>query len=355
MKTVLLYPFSLIYRMIIGIRNRLFDMNILPVKSFDFPVISVGNLSVGGTGKTPHVEFLITILKDNWNVAVLSRGYKRKTKGFLMADEQTDNQKIGDESYQIYKKFPEITVAVSEKRVNGIKAVLKEKKDTQVFLLDDAFQHRYVKPGLSLLLTDYNNLYINDKILPLGTLRESVKNAQRADTIIVSKCPETITAIEMRSVEIGLNIKPYQSLFFSRYVYDEIKAVFEDSVSQNWTLSEIKKTDKSLALVTGIANTHELINFIEKYTSKIEPFSFPDHYNFKPKDYKQIAEKVDQSDAVVLVTEKDAARLVNDKKYPESLKKRTFSIAVRVEILQDKEKIFIQKVQNYVTEDSRNS
>jgi tetraacyldisaccharide 4'-kinase len=355
MKTILLYPLSLIYGFVTVVRNKLFDLNILSAKSFNMPVISVGNLAVGGTGKTPHIELLIDILKNDWKTAVLSRGYKRKTKGFVLAEKDVNSRKIGDESYQIYKKYPEITVAVAEKRAAGIEHLLKRREETQIILLDDAFQHRYVKPGLSILLTDYRNLYTKDRMLPLGRLREAAKNMSRADMIIVTKCPEDVTPIELRAVEMNLNVRPYQSVFFSAYSYGEMKAVFEDNNSDIQTLETLKQAGKPVVLVSGVASPSQFLSYLEKFATEIEPFFFPDHYNFKPRDYQAIEQKALEKNALVIVTEKDAARLTSDEKYPKTLRERTFSIGIQVKILQDKNDLFIQKIKNYVKEDSRNS
>ncbi|MDR0371364.1 MAG: tetraacyldisaccharide 4'-kinase [Prevotellaceae bacterium] len=354
MKTILLYPLSLIYKFGTAIRNKLFDLNILSAKSFNLPVISVGNLAVGGTGKTPHVELLIDILKNNWKTAVLSRGYKRKTKGFVLAEKAVDSRKIGDESYQIYTKYPEITVAVAEKRVAGIKHILKRREDTQIILLDDAFQHRRVKPGLSILLTDYHHLYTQDRLLPLGRLREPAKNMSRADMIIVTKCPEDVTPIELRTIEMGINVYPYQSIFFSTYAYGEMKAIFEENNSDIQTLDALKQARKPVILVAGIASPSQFLSCLEKYATEITPFFFPDHYQFKPKDYQIIEQNALEQNAPVIVTEKDAARLTCDEKYPKTLRERTFSIGIQVKILQDKNDLFIQKITNYVKENSRN-
>jgi len=218
----------MIYGLIISIRNWLFDKEIIHSSSFKIPIISVGNLAVGGTGKTPHTEFILSAVQDEWNTAMLSRGYMRKTKGFILADKNSNSQLIGDEPYQIYKKFPFITVAVDEKRVRGVKKLQELNSNLELVVLDDAFQHRYIQSGLSILLTDYNNLYSRDLILPAGQLRERKKGSKRAGIIIVTKCPAKIKPIEMRLIELELKPESNQLLFFSTNIYDELIPVFPD-------------------------------------------------------------------------------------------------------------------------------
>ena len=211
---ILFYPLSLIYGIVVWIRNVMFDINILKSKEFTIPVISVGNITVGGTGKTPHVEYLIRLLKDEFKIATLSRGYKRKSFGFVLANESSTVIEIGDEPRQIKQKFPEIAVAVDSNRVKGINKLLQSEKNLNAIILDDAFQHRYVSPGLSILLVDYNNPLKDDYLLPFGRLREQAGERQRADIIIVTKCPSKIKPIDQRLLEKDLKMFAYQKLFF---------------------------------------------------------------------------------------------------------------------------------------------
>jgi tetraacyldisaccharide 4'-kinase len=206
----------------VGLRNALFEMGVLRSKSYDVPVISVGNITVGGTGKTPHVEYLIELLKDDINVAVLSRGYKRKSKGFVLADKDTPMEQIGDEPFQMKQKYPDITVAVDANRRRGIEKLIEGKagKNIGVILLDDAFQHRYVKPGINILLVDYHRLVIYDELLPAGRLREPVKSKDRADIVIITKCPQDLNPMEFRVITKAMKLYPYQQLFFSTHEYD---------------------------------------------------------------------------------------------------------------------------------------
>ncbi|MDD3567256.1 MAG: tetraacyldisaccharide 4'-kinase, partial [Bacteroidales bacterium] len=218
---IILSPLALLYGTAIYLRNFLFDVNVLKSKSFNRAVICIGNLTVGGTGKTPHTEYLINLLKDDLNVATLSRGYKRKTKGFLMASSSSTASDIGDEPMQIRTKFSGITVAVDEQRVRGIETLLQQKPSTDVILLDDAFQHRYVRPGFSILLTDYNNLIYKDYFLPTGTLRDSFSQRKRANVVIVTKCPRDLSDGEQQKIIGKLKLQSHQQVYFTSYTYGD--------------------------------------------------------------------------------------------------------------------------------------
>ena len=357
LKHIILYPFSLLYGLVIAIRNFLFDQGIIPSTRFKIPIISVGNLAVGGTGKTPHTEFILSILKDERKSAVLSRGYKRSTKGFKLADEKSDSLIIGDEPFQIFQKFPDVTVAVDEKRVHGVKKLQEIIPDLQLIVLDDAFQHRFIQAGLSILLTDYSNLYSRDLLLPAGTLREWKNGSKRADIIVVTKCPDDFTPIGMRLIETELKPETNQLLFFSRYIYDELLPVFPDLSSEEWTYNRLKENDASVLLVTGIVSPHSIVNQLDKFTKNVETLFFPDHHAFLPKDFdlmSKVYEKFPTDEKILLVTQKDASRLISNPDFPQSLKSRTYTLPVRVEILHNQENLFIQKIKNYVVENSRN-
>ncbi len=354
---IALYPVSFLYGIITGIRNWLFDQGILRTTEFDIPIINVGNLTVGGTGKTPHTEFILSILQTDWKIAMLSRGYKRETSDFYFADENTNARKIGDEPYQIHKKFPDISVAVHEKRVPGVKKLLEIVPKLQLVVLDDAFQHRYIHAGLSVLLTDFSNLYCQDLPLPAGNLREWRSGSKRADIIIVTKCPANLKPIEMRIIETELKPENNQSLFFSNYVYDEIIPVFPDSEPESWTFKTIKEAKAGVLLVAGIVSPKPIIEQIKRFTNNVSSLFFDDHHTFQSKDYNLIMSKFEafkSGEKILLVTEKDAARMVSDKRFPEFLKSRTFALPIRVEILNNQESLFIQKIKNYVVENSRN-
>lgn len=356
-KHIALFPFSLLYGLVTGIRNWLFDIGILKSTLFKIPTISIGNLAVGGTGKTPHTEFILSALQKTWMSGMLSRGYKRETKGFYLADENSDSQTLGDEPFQIHRKYPNITVAVSEKRVQGLKKLKEQVPDLQLVVLDDAFQHRYIQPGLSILLTDFANIYSRDMMLPSGQLREWKCGSKRADLIVVTKCPLAMTPIEMRLIETELRLDPNQLLFFSSYVYEEIEPLFPESNPEIWTLEKIKERDASVLLVAGIVSPEPIVIQLSKYTDKIKTLFFADHHAFLPKDFNQINgifDSLSVSDKIILVTEKDAARLLTTPNLPENLKPYLFALPIRVQILHDQETLFIQKIKNYVVEDTRN-
>jgi tetraacyldisaccharide 4'-kinase len=340
-----------------AIRNWLFDQEILKSTIFQLPIICIGNLSVGGTGKTPHAELIIKFLKDEWKTVMLSRGYKRQTKGFNLADENSASLAIGDEPYQIFKKFPTIKVAVDEKRVHGVKKLIESFPELQLVVLDDAFQHRQIHAGLSILLTDFSNLYTRDLMLPAGTLREWKIGSRRADIIVVTKCPVDLKPIEMRIIETEIKPENNQSLFFSTYKYDEIIPVFPDSESEIWTFERMKKSKPTVLLIAGIVSPEPIVEQIKKHINEVETLFFEDHHAFQSKDYSNIKSKFDalkSDNKLILTTEKDASRIVSDPNFPESLKSRIFALPIRVEILNKQETLFIQKIKNYVVENSRN-
>ena len=234
-----LRPLSWIYGLIVGIRNMMFDCGLLHSESFDIPVISVGNLTVGGTGKTPHSEYLVKLLQDKFQIGLLSRGYKRKTRGFLLANADTTMPEIGDEPFQMKLKFPNIHIAVDKNRRRGIHKLADEIKPvTDVIILDDAYQHRYVTPGVNILLMDYHRLICFDALLPAGRLREHQFNKRRADIVIVTKCPKTITPMEKRGISRSLELYPWQKLFFSTFRYGMLYNLFDRSLPRiHWSNS----------------------------------------------------------------------------------------------------------------------
>lgn len=293
----ILLPFSLLYGAIVWLRNKFFDWNWISSKAYGFPVICVGNLSVGGTGKSPMIEYLIRLLKDDYQIATLSRGYKRKTSGFYLLTGNEDAVETGDEPLQFKTKFSEITVAVDENRQRGIGELQKLEVEPEIVLLDDAFQHRKVEPGFSILLTAYNALYINDWILPAGNLREPRGGAERADIIVVTKTPKDISVKEMNQIESKLSLNPGQSVFFSFIAY-------ADEISNGEKQIALDSLPKDFALVTGIANPNPLVEFLHGKSLNFEHLKFPDHHNFSSKELQEI----DKHD-FILTTEKDFMRL----------------------------------------------
>jgi tetraacyldisaccharide 4'-kinase len=305
----LLYPFSILYGEITSARNIFYNKGILKSTVFNIPIIVVGNLSVGGTGKTPQVEYLTRLLQDKYKVAILSRGYKRSTKGFVIANKTTNAKAIGDEPMQYYTKFNNIIVAVDADRVHGITALSKLADKPDVILLDDAYQHRKVEAGLNVLLTSYGNLYIDDTMLPTGNLREKVNGAERAQIIIVTKCPEELSENEQFEITKKLKAELYQTVFFSTIKYGK------EIIGKENRLSIDELLNYEIVLVTGIANTEPLVTFLNKIKCSFEHLNFADHYNFTENDLQKIKSTCSKIKAtnpealsLILTTEKDYVR-----------------------------------------------
>lgn len=329
-----LAPFSFLYGIGVSIRNKLFDWGILKSKQYPVPVICIGNLAVGGTGKTPHTEYLIRLLRKKYRLAVLSRGYKRKTSGFILADEKSQSNDIGDEPYQIKMKFPDILVAVDSNRRRGIEKLLALSEETrpEVILLDDAFQHRYVSPSLSIILTDYNRLIYNDKLLPTGRLRESMSGLNRCDIVLITKCAEGIKPIEYRIMEENMKLKAHQQLFFTQIGYNNIEPVFPEHAS-SIKLTELE-SDSAIIAISGIAAPELFLKEVERYSSNVCPLIFPDHHDFGKNDIKKIDtcfQEQTNKQVLLLTTEKDAARLKNDPQVPERWKKSLYYLPIGIQ------------------------
>ena len=353
-----LSPLSWLYGLGVGLRNKLFDWGWLRSKSFDVPVICIGNLAVGGTGKTPHTEYLIKLLQANGlNVATLSRGYKRKSHGYVLANAQSDAHQIGDEPEQMKHKFPHIRVAVDENRCRGIEQLLKLKDPgVEVVLLDDAFQHRYVKAGLNILLTDYHRLLCDDVLLPAGRLREPASGKNRAQIVIVTKCPDNIKPIDFNIITKRLHLFPYQQLYFSRFCYGKLQPLFPQTGSNPQTFSLLKGSEQVL-LVTGIASPAPLQKEVESYTPHVKLLAFADHHNFTAKDLQQIEEQfslLEKDNRLIITTEKDAARLKLHPALDERLKPYIYVLPIEIEILQNQQPMFNQNIIDYVRTYSRN-
>lgn len=357
LRYVFLLPFSLIYSSITYFRNLLYDKKVLTSKSSQIPLISIGNLAVGGTGKTPHVEFILSVLQNSCKVAMLSRGYKRKTSGFYTADKNACYETLGDEPFQVFRKFPNVVVAVDENRVRAVEKLTGLYPELEAIVLDDAFQHRQISAGLSILLTRYNNLYADDYHLPGGNLRENSKGAHRADILIVTKCPKDIKQNEIKIIQAKLNPALHQKLFFSCYEYDEIQPLFPTLSEKSLTLNEIKKQKAGILIVSGIVSPQPLIEKLSEFSEITKTMNFADHHDFKSKDIKNIEQKYNQlssKEKFIIVTEKDAARLVDNAFIPENLKSKFYYLPVKVKILNNKETEFIKIITDYVTENSRN-
>ena len=294
-KKIIYWKLSLQFYIITFLRNKFYDFGLIKSFSFEIPVISVGNLAVGGTGKTPMVEFLIRRFSRKYKIAVLSRGYKRKTKGFIIASEKDDASTIGDEPFQYYSKFKNIKVAVDKKRKRGIKKLINT--GINMIILDDAFQHRKVIPTYSILLSDYSNLYFNDYLLPRGNLRESKSGYKRADTIIITKCPENLSENNRQHLIQKINLKYNQHIFFSNIKYSNVL------FSENNSINISKLSKQNVDVITGIVNSENLIKHLEDKGLLINHLKYPDHYNYKGKDISKIKGNF------VITTEKDYAKL----------------------------------------------
>ena len=336
----------------------LFEMGALKSKKYDVPIISVGNITVGGTGKTPHVEYLIELLKDHMNVAVLSRGYKRKSRGFVLADKDTPMTQIGDEPFQMKQKYPDIIVAVDGNRRRGIEKLIEGEtgKKADIILLDDAFQHRYVKPGINILLVDYHRLVIYDELLPAGRLREPVKSKDRADIVIITKCPKDLNPMEYRVITKAMKLYPYQQLYFSTHEYDTPRLVFPEMANGEEIKSLDELRDKSVLLLTGIASPQQMEHDLAPYTSQLTPLTFGDHYAFKKKDVERINELFASlsGQKLIITTEKDATRLLTTEGLSDEVKKHLYVLPIHISMMQNQTDDFNKNIFKYVRKNSRN-
>lgn len=325
----LLFPLGGLYWLITFIRNWLYDLGVFTSKSYELPVIAIGNLSAGGTGKTPQTEYIIRLLKDTYKIAVLSRGYKRSTKGFLLANTDVSATELGDESYQMYSKFPEISVAVCEDRQTGIDNLISN-NNPDVILLDDAFQHRKVKAGFYILLTAYDELFSDDFILPFGNLRESAIGKKRANVVVVTKCPQNITDKNKDEVKTKLNLNA--PVFFTSIDYNSNVFSTENSI----LVSDIIATEK--VILAGIAKPKYFIDYLNSGVDKV--MIYQDHHNFSEAEILEINEL--SKDKIIVTTEKDFMRL-NGKINSSNL----FYLPIQSKFISDKEQ-FDALISNWV-------
>ena len=348
-------PLSWLYGLGVKLRNQMFELGILKSRSFDIPVISVGNITVGGSGKTPHVEYLIRLLKDVTKVAVLSRGYKRKSKGYVLADNNTAMEDIGDEPFQMKTKFPDIHVAVDKNRCHGIDMLTGNEKsnDTDVILLDDAFQHRYVKPGVNILLVDYHRLIIYDKLMPAGRLREPQNGKARADIVIITKCPKDLKPMEFRVIIKAMNLYPYQQLFFTTLEYDNLRQM---QGGEEMSLKQLNK-NTNILLLTGIASPKQMTYDLKEYSDNITPMTFPDHHQFTDKDIELINNTFSQmsSPKMIITTEKDSVRLTGMEGLSDEIRRNIYILPIRIKFMLGQEEEFNNKIIGYVQKNSKNS
>lgn len=348
MSKVLLCPVSWIYGAVVYVRNRMFDMGILKERQFDIPVIGVGNITVGGTGKTPHVEYIVEKLSMHYNIAVLSRGYKRKTRGFVLATRQSTPREIGDEPYQIFRKYGgQLPVAVCESRTKGIKRLREECPQVNLVVLDDSFQHRYVKPTVSIVLIDYSKPVFEDHLLPYGHLREPVSALARADLAVVTKCPDNVTPRDFMLYTAKLGLLHYQKTFFTRFEYGQLVPVFpNDAPSVPPSLRWLSDEDMVLSLA-GIANPRPFVRYIKSHKAKVWVDLYPDHHNYGKSDLEHLVKRFDKMPSrnkFIITTEKDSVRLANNPNFPDKLKPYIYYLPVRVGVLRDESDAFIDEL-----------
>ena len=354
--SLVLLPFSWLYGLIIWIRNQLYDNDLLPAFSFPVPTISVGNLTVGGTGKTPHSEYLLNLLGKEYKTAYLSRGYKRTTREFRLSNNTSTSAEVGDEALQTKQHFPGTTVAVDRKRANGIRELMKLTPQIEVFVLDDAYQHRSVQTGLSLLLTDFNRLILNDRLLPSGLLREPARNRNRANIILVSKTPETLKPMERREIAMKMKLALGQHLFFTSIAYESLIPVFPEAPKKS--LAELKNNN-GILLVCGVAQPDPLIAFARKITEKLEILRFPDHMRYNKTHVEQIMthiiHRTEPSELLTLITtEKDAVKL-KELDIPQQVRSCMYAVRIGIRFLNNDKEEFDKIVKSYVENNKRSS
>ena len=325
-KKILLFPFAIIYFLVTELRNSFYNKKILKSFSFKIPIIGIGNLSIGGTGKTPMAEYIFDNFSKDYKLALLSRGYNRSTKGFKLADQNSDAKTIGDEPLQIFKKFKKIIVGVDENRVRGVKKLLEIDGNLKSIILDDCFQHRKISPKLSILLTTYNEPFFRDHILPIGTLRESSKGYLRADLIVVTKCPSKLKSEKIESFKKQINLKGFQKIFFTSISYSK-----NLSGTKHIEINDLQS--EKILLVTGIANSKPLLNYLADQKINFFHLEFPDHYKYSKKDIDKIHKEFDK--ACILTTEKDYFKIKSLK-----INNSLYFIRMKIEFLNNSEPSF---------------
>lgn len=345
-----LMPLTWGYQFGVAVRNKMYDIGVLKSKEFPIPVLCIGNITVGGTGKTPHTEHIIRILMPTYKVAVVSRGYKRNTKGFLEVQSDSDVRMVGDEPLQIKSNFPGVRVFVDANRTRAIEKLMAMEERFDVILLDDGFQHRAVTPGLTILLMDYNRPVYEDDMLPAGDLRESVNELRRAEILVVTKSPEKIKPMEQRIISSDLKLYPYQDLFFTTYTYGNLVGLFNNKIKFDYE----KLNNNPVLLVTGIAQPSPLLAHIQKYTNNIKHLAYPDHHAYSPADIKNIEKEFEgmPDDTIIITTQKDANRLAVHFKNEPAIRNKVFYIPIEVTfITEDKE--FTKHILDYVGKNKR--
>lgn len=357
LKKLITLPLSWFYGIAVSIRNYLFDKNILKSKEFDIPVICVGNITVGGTGKTPHTEYIVKALKGVYNIAILSRGYKRVTKGFRFVEERNLSKEVGDEPKQMKLKFPDIPVAVCEKRVDGINILRRKFKSLNLVVMDDGMQHRYVETWLNIMLMDYNRPIYQDHLLPYGSLREGTSAINRAQVVIVTKCPDDIKPIDMRLVAKSLKLSGFHSLFFTRMRSMPPRAIYPESIK----IGEGINPDANVVAMSGVGNPVPFIESVAKNFNIVATLTYPDHHSYKTKDLNAMKEALEKGgeNTFIITTEKDATKLSKSGKIPEEIKRTLYYIPIEVEFIEsyrnNTEQHFLDAILPYVKKNHKYS
>ncbi len=337
----LLFPFSLLYDGITTLRNRLYDKEVLSSIPFDIPLINIGNLSTGGTGKTPMVEYLVEAFYNSYRMAILSRGYRRKSRGFVLADAQSTATRIGDEPYQYYLKYPRVSVAVCEDRVIAVPMLLQQRPDTEVILLDDAYQHRAISPGINILLTRYDRPFTQDFILPTGSLRESRRGKSRADIIVVTKCPSDMAPKEVENWKEEIAPESHQSLYFSTLTYGQLYGLSD-------TTQTLAPDGYNVVAVTGLASDKSMLDYLHSVAQSVHPLSYSDHQNYNLQKIEEIKSAYENmpEPKIIVTTEKDAVKLIDNKDSLSQLP--VYILPVKVSFLFNKGATFTQSLNQYI-------
>lgn len=354
-RNILLFPLSVLYGFITDLRNFFYNKGLLKSEVFDIPIICVGNITVGGTGKTPHTEYMARLLSKDFNVAILSRGYKRKSDGFVLGSEISDVDELGDEPFQMLNKMPEVTVAVDKDRVHGVKMLMGLKPETDVIILDDGYQHRRLKPGFTILLVDYSRPIGKDHMLPYGNLREHKKNTKRADIILITKCPRDLSPELKNILTDELQGKNSQEIFFTSLKYDIPVSVFgiNKKIYPEWN----SFLESGAVVITGIARPEPLLVHLQKLFSEIKHLDYPDHHDFTEADLQSCLsafKELKTTFRYFITTEKDAVRLRNIPYLPEEIKDNLYLIPVSIQFHGSEKERFDKLIFDYVRENRRN-
>jgi tetraacyldisaccharide 4'-kinase len=352
-----LLPFSLLYGLIVAIRNYLFDSGRFKSNSYSIPIIGIGNLTTGGTGKTPHIEYLIRLLSSEFRCATISRGYGRKSKGFIFAELPTNTSLIGDEPMQYLTKFKDVTICVSENRIEAISQLQKMENLPQIILMDDSYQHRWVQPGINILLIEYDSIFAKDYLLPAGNLREPRSSIKRADVIIISKSPAILAPVERKKVIEHLSKYSSKPVFFTGVKYGEMERVYGPKNVLQMGLEYYREKNFTILLIAGIANPSILIEYLRRYTDKLEMIIYPDHHEFSKKDLINIQQTFDNianPNKIIVTTEKDSMRFRNPEIDISMQKLPIFFMPIEVNFLLEEDS-FKNLIKNYVRKNNGNN